>query len=179
MGKFWARTGELYHSHHVHHQPRSCSMAQSIADRNYLGVIVMCYRRLYLSLAISTLLIMVPLITGCSESSGAEVTGTVRFNGQPLSGGKVTFFHPSKPGRNVSCYVQADGSYRILEVPSGEVKVTVVALPPRQKNRADKKQAGKKQYVPPIPMKYTDPETTDIVCPVRGGTQTFDIDLKL
>lgn len=112
---------------------------------------------------------------GCSGSAGAEVTGTVRFEGQPLRGGKITFYHPRQPGRNVSAYIQPDGTYRILEVPYGQVKVTVVALPPKKKDRTGKGPA--KLVLPPIPLKYTDPETTDLVCPVRHASQTFDIDL--
>jgi hypothetical protein len=120
---------------------------------------------------------MVSGLSGCSGSSGTEVTGTVRFEGKPLPGGKVTFFHPYYPGRNVTAYIQSDGSYRIREVPSGQVKVTVVALPTRKKGK-DATKVKKPQSTLPIPLKYTDPQTTDIICPVSGSTQTFDIELK-
>ncbi|MCS6866058.1 MAG: hypothetical protein RMJ56_08480 [Gemmataceae bacterium] len=100
----------------------------------------------------------------------------MRFEGQPLKGGKITFYHPHQPGRNVSAYIQPDGTYRILEVPYGQVKVTVVALPPKKKDRHGKGPAP--APLPAIPLKYTDPATTDLLCPVRHATQTCDIDLS-
>jgi hypothetical protein len=117
--------------------------------------------------------------SGCSNAPGAEVTGLVRFQGTPLSGGRITFYHPNKPGRNVSANIQPDGSYRIREVPPGRVKVTVVALPARKKVPGANPRLGPKSPPPPlIPLKYTDPDTTDLVCSVSGSHQTFDIDLN-
>jgi hypothetical protein len=116
-------------------------------------------------------------LTGCSDP-GAEVTGTVRFDGVPLTGGKVTFFHPTRPGRNVTAYVQADGTYRILAVPTGQVKVTVVALPPLKKDRDKKQQMAKRLKVPAVSAKYSDPETTDLIFRIENGSQTIDIELS-
>jgi hypothetical protein len=135
------------------------------------------------SLGIRSLLVLTPallglvMLPGCGEGPGTEITGTVRFDGEPLTGGKVTFYHPSKPGRNVTATIQPDGTYKIMAVPAGKVKVTVVALPPLRKHR-DARRPHTDLNLPNIPLKYSDPETTDLVCPVRGGSQTFDIELK-
>jgi hypothetical protein len=116
-------------------------------------------------------------LLGCSDP-GAEVTGTVRFDGVPLTGGKVTFFHPTRPGRNVTAYIQTDGTYRILAVPTGQVKVTVVVLPPQQKDRDKKRAAAARLKVPAVPSKYTDPATTELIYRVEPGSQTIDIELR-
>jgi hypothetical protein len=121
------------------------------------------------------------LATGCSESTGT-VTGTVTFNGEPLQAGKVTFFHPSKPGRNVMADIQPDGTYRILACPAGESKVTVQPLPPKSGSSRGKPYVpGSRKATdkaPPVPAKYNDPATTDIICRVTSGSQTFNIDLR-
>lgn len=114
--------------------------------------------------------------TGCSDP-GSELTGTVTFNGKPLTGGKVTFFHPTQPGRNVSAYIQPNGSYKILAVPRGDNKVTVVALPPRKKDRTGKEAKGRMK-VPPVPEKYTDPATTTLVVTVTSGSQSHDFNIQ-
>jgi hypothetical protein len=113
---------------------------------------------------------------GCAGPLGVEVTGTVRLDGELLKGGKITFFHPTRPGRNVAALIQPNGSYRVLFVPQGDVKVTVVALPPQKKDRAPEA-SRKRVAVPRVPLRYTDPETTDLVFPIRPGAQHIDIEL--
>ena len=119
------------------------------------------------------------LASGCNDM-GAEVTGKVTFKGQPLRAGRVTFHHPDRPGRNVIATIREDGTYHAYAVPVGQVKVTVQPLPPRSKGspRGQLHTGVKKaDRVPPVPVQYTDPATTDLICPVRRGTQIFDIEL--
>jgi len=127
-------------------------------------------------------LVVLTLAAGCGDRAGAEVTGRVTFNGKPLQAGKVTFYHPDRPGRNVIADIRPDGTYHVYACPSGDVKVTVQPLPPRAKgtSRGQPYTGAKKAAapVPLIPAKYTDPATTDLICPVRGRNQSFDIELK-
>lgn len=116
-------------------------------------------------------------VIGCSGDPGVEVTGMVRLDGEPLNGGKVTFFHPKYPGRNVTAYIQPDGSYRVLWTPRGEVRAAVVALPPRRQDR-DPKTARGPQKVANVPVRYADPDTSNLVFQIRAGNQEIDIDLN-
>ncbi|VTS01825.1 unnamed protein product [Gemmata massiliana] len=119
-------------------------------------------------------------VAGCGPGAGAEVSGTVTFQGTPIRAGKVTFYHPDRPGRNVIADIRPDGTYRVYACPSGEVKVTVQPLPPAAKSTSRGQPytgAKKAAPVPPVNAKYGDPATTDLVCRVTGAAQTFDIDL--
>lgn len=118
---------------------------------------------------------------GCAADAGGEVVGQVQLDGAVLSGGKITLFHPSKPGRNVSANIQPDGRFRVLHAPRGQVKVTVVPLPPKRSNGTVAKQStGSKGgvEVPPVPLKYTDPTTTDLVYDIGLGSQEILVDLS-
>ncbi|TVS10998.1 MAG: hypothetical protein EA424_24385, partial [Planctomycetaceae bacterium] len=64
--------------------------------------------------------------TGCGYSTG-DISGVVRFDGQPLEAGMVTFHHTKLSGRNIIATVQPDGKYQALHCPTGPVKVTVQA----------------------------------------------------
>lgn len=140
---------------------------------------VMAYRAA--RACIGVLVLLVPS-AGCGDGAGAEVTGTVTYNGQPLRAGKVTFYHPDRPGRNVIADIRPDGTYHVYACPRGDVKVTVQPLPPHPGASRGRPYIGVKKaaaaQVPAIPAKYLDPATTDLICPVRQRRQTFDIELK-
>lgn len=69
--------------------------------------------------ALCSTVLALAMLSGCGRSG--EVTGTVRFDGDPLTAGRVTFFHSEQQGRNVSSHIQPDGSYRIPYCPTGPV----------------------------------------------------------
>jgi hypothetical protein len=135
-------------------------------------------------------------IAGCGGAEAGQVSGKVTLNGRPLEAGKVTFYDPDRPGRNVIGDIKQDGTYRVFACPTGNVKVTVQPLPPpaRAKTAAAPAKevyapgsrgrvappAGKQpsSLIPAVNPKYSDPATTDLVCRVHSGPQTFDIDLK-
>jgi hypothetical protein len=129
------------------------------------------------SLVYATLCLSLLGTCGCSGDQGVEVSGTVRLDGETLPGGKVTFYHPTKPGRNVSGYIQPDGTYRVHFVPRGSVKATVVALPPRLKTTGPAKPGRNVPKVPDMPLKYSDPSTTDLVFIIRSDTEDLNIEL--
>lgn len=118
------------------------------------------------------------VISGCTKNPGAELTGTITLDGQPLPGGKVTFYHPSQAGRNVTANIQPDGSYKILFVPMGTVKATVVALPPRKdRNAGAAPRTQVASNLPKVPEKYTERESTDLVFEIRSKVEQIDIEL--
>jgi len=139
------------------------------------------------------LLVLLALIamTGCSGGT-ATVTGTVKYNGQLLKGGNVTFVSTEgKPSKSAS--IQEDGTYTIVAVATGAVKVCVeteslnpgnrgdapkYSPPPGQKNPYGKTKADTADLYQAIPESYSKPETTKLTYTVTGGKQTFPIELK-
>ena len=137
---------------------------------------------------------------GCSPSKG-EVSGTVTYKGQKVTGGSVVF-HSTEGKGSVPATIGEDGTYSAPKVPSGEVKVTVetdsvkpatgaknrppaAMMPPAgadvPKDAADgsiysgKAKIGK--YVQ-IPDTYASPEKTSLTFIITGGKQTIDLELK-
>jgi hypothetical protein len=124
-------------------------------------------------------------LAGCGGSTG-HVSGTVRFKGAPIPGGRVTF--TSRDGGGVSgfAWVGVDGSYSIRGCPTGPVKITVLSMErSRGGNGFDNprgvvgaRRSGQSRKLPAIPLRYADPRTTDLEYNVCGGNQTHDLDLK-
>ena len=113
--------------------------------------------------------------SGCGGPFTGEVAGSVRYNGQPLPGGKVTLIHPD--GRIGEGDINEDGTYSIPKAPGGDVNVTVYTMPPIGGIPGLSKPvypAGK--YVP-IPLKYRKPDTSELKLEVKRGSQEFNIDL--
>jgi hypothetical protein len=115
------------------------------------------------------------VLCGCDGNRGA-VAGTVRFAGQPLKTGYVTFTSEANPGVEVSSLIHEGGSYRIADCPPGPVKIAVKAAVPRSgQGRASNKPAPAPQ--PPIPPRYASPNTSKLTYTVHPGAQEHDIDL--
>lgn len=114
------------------------------------------------------------VLCGCDGNRGA-VAGTVRFAGQPLQTGYVTFTSEAIPGVEVSSLIREGGSYQIADCPPGPVKIAVKAAVPRSgQGRASSKPAP----VPPaIPLRYASPNTSKLTYTVQPGAQEHDIDL--
>jgi hypothetical protein len=119
---------------------------------------------------------------GCGGPFTGEVSGTVKYNGNPLPGGIVTISHPD--GRVAKCTIQENGSYTIPDAPGGEVTLTVKTVPPIPKMPSFMVRgaiesepvypAGK--YVK-IPGKYANPSQSGLHLQVRRGSQEFPIEL--
>jgi hypothetical protein len=61
---------------------------------------------------------------GCSPAGPrASVTGTVRYNNQPVKAGTVYFVY--EQGGMYQCDLKSDGSFQFMDVPIGNVKVVV------------------------------------------------------
>ena len=112
------------------------------------------------------------------------VSGRVLFQGQPVTGGVVTF-HPEK-GAPVSGQVNEDGSYQIKKLPVGDYKVAVGTQNLGPANPGQPGKAGKDNKLPggpgprviPLPEKYASPSTSGLTRKVEPGPQPFEIQLK-
>ena len=108
------------------------------------------------------------VLSGCG---GGDVTGKVTFRGSPATGGWVTFTYQGGQHAPVSGIIHPDGTYRIDGCPAGAARVTVrLAAAPTKKTNGPK--------TPSVPVRYSDPEKTDLVVTVAGGEQQFDLDLQ-
>src|SRR5207245_1678259 len=80
-----------------------------------------CWRCLPLGL-----LLLAAVGGGCKPPAveTAAVSGTVKFKGKPLPGGRVTFV-ADKGGTSASAVIEENGSYKVAGVPVGTVHITV------------------------------------------------------
>ena len=132
-------------------------------------------------------------LSGCARF--ATVSGTVKYQGKPLTCGAVTFVDETGRG-TMPAYLKADGTYVATNVPVGSVKIVVNALPPEpaltEPEKSDPEYATKlKEYEDSvkaykarvagyvtIPGRYADPNTSGKTFEVNGGTNVCDIDLE-
>lgn len=71
-----------------------------------------------------TLVLSLALIAGCSsdKSAPAKLSGTVTYNGAPVTGGMLSFY------TNAGVYpaaISSDGTYSVADIPTGDMVVTV------------------------------------------------------
>jgi hypothetical protein len=117
--------------------------------------------------------------TGCSRRG--QISGTVKLEDQPLTGGTVSFIFPDQTMRSGG--IGPDGAYRVDDVPVGTAKVTVRThsrVPPgltAPKGVPSPPGAKEQPAMVAIPKRYGDPDRSNLTCDVRGGEQTFNIPL--
>lgn len=117
-------------------------------------------------------------IVGCGPSS-ASVSGTVSFQGQPLTSGFV-MFQPAE-GMLLQSPIAPDGTYRIDGVVPGGVAIAITG-PAKPVAGPDGVSADNPSSSGPqvfIPEKYGLLETAGLTYEVTGaGTQVYNIDLQ-
>lgn len=113
------------------------------------------------------------LQAGCGRGWG-HVSGTVRYKGNPLPNGTITFY--DEANQAVSDHISAEGKYTVNKVAAGKVKITVTAPMPIF---LPGDQTAKKQFVnmPNLPARYGDAEKSGLNRDITAGSQTLDIDL--
>jgi len=138
------------------------------------------------------------LLVGCSSNKGT-LHGKVIYKSAPVTGGAISFCD-DKGNTIAGGTITPEGTYSVLEVPKGKWKVTVntestknKAPQPTKEQIAVAKAAAKKsgtefkmpegtqvasgKYVP-IPRRYLQASTSDVMIEVKGGDQEADITLK-
>src|SRR5262249_6949213 len=119
--------------------------------------------------------------TGCGPKF-AKVSGDVKFKGLPLYKGTIGFI-PTEKGKRQTVGVIENGKYSLIDVPVGDVLVTVVSIekpepPPDPKKKPVKKKKDKKDNEEKVATKYGDPKRTDLKLTVLSGENTFNIELQ-
>jgi hypothetical protein len=145
--------------------------------------------------AISVLFFIGVFSVGCSSST--EVKGTVKYKGTPVAGGSITLV--ASDGTVHSGTLGPDGSFSIPGVPTGDVRVAVVAAiapsdptPPKSpRGPAGEGVAGRKPREPDpgappapkkgtgpvVPTEYGDPRTSGLTATIKAG-EPLNIELK-
>src|SRR5690348_7041174 len=111
------------------------------------------------------------LLAGCAGQG--QVSGKVKYKGQPLPVGTITFYD----GKNnaVSSAIAQDGSYSVEKVAAGPVKVSLV-MPLPVYMMGEKPPPGPKP--PTLPAKYQDQNKSGLDFKVEAGPQTHDFNLE-
>ncbi|MDR2439148.1 MAG: carboxypeptidase-like regulatory domain-containing protein [Planctomycetaceae bacterium] len=114
-------------------------------------------------------------ITGCDNSAPAGVSGTVRFEGQPLAGATVTFI-PVDDSRSSVGTTNTNGKYELRFSASmkgavvGEHQVEIRTAP----TEIDRE--SKEKIIEHLPEKYNN--KTELKVTLKSGNQTIDFDLQ-
>jgi len=121
-------------------------------------------------------LVLAVLATGCAKPMG-NVSGTLKYNGQALDKGTITFYDKDNQARSGEI---KDGKYEVTKVRGGTVKIAIVT--PRPMTMVPMVKGGKSSTVPGakviIPEHYGAPEKSGLTMEVKRGDQTKDFDLK-
>lgn len=128
--------------------------------------------------ALFALLALIPI--ACQSRS--NVSGKVTYNGKPVVFGTI-LFHGRDGLRQGN--IQPDGSYSVLNIAAGDVKVAVNSINPKNIDmHPGKRPHLKPEPYPdapgwfPIPKKYDNIATSELVFKIPGGDSVLDIDLK-
>jgi hypothetical protein len=123
------------------------------------------------------LAMLILLAAGCGRDLG-NVSGTVKFKGQPLPAGTITFYDRDKGA--TSSEIKSDGTYSVSKVATGPVKISL-AVPmsiPFASPMGGGTVAPPIPRVPNIPARYMDAEKSGLGFEVVKGDQTHDFNLE-
>ena len=154
------------------------------------------------NLAVSILVTVGIVLTGCSNSSRARtypVTGTVTSQGKPVAGAAITFVPTGNEGEAASAITDSDGKYALTTWRAGDgarpgeyrVKVskqeqTTVDPSKMVKNLSIEEEqkiyVESKKPAPPakslIPSKFENEQTSGLIHKVEQKPTTFDIKIE-
>ncbi|MDX2036456.1 MAG: carboxypeptidase-like regulatory domain-containing protein [Isosphaeraceae bacterium] len=127
-------------------------------------------------------LVVAALAQGCGSDGPemARVSGKVTYKGAPVPKGTISFVSTSG-GRNATAEIQADGTYRLQSIESGDGAIVGdydVAISSKDEVVLD--YTPVKAPPPPkyfAPQKYEDPKSSGLKAKVKSGSNTFDFDL--
>ena len=142
-----------------------------------LRVIVLCG---FVSLA--------ALVSGCGSGNPEtfKATGKVTYNGQPVTNGVVQLM-PEGGGNSAVGNLQPDGTFQLTTFEKndgacpGTYKATVQAFPEEGDDSPLTGLPGMElnpNEKPPIPVKYADATTSDLVVKINKGENKLELELK-
>jgi hypothetical protein len=121
-------------------------------------------------------------LTGVGCLSRGNVSGKVTFKGKPVVFGTV-LIHGRDGLRQGN--IERDGSYTVRGVKVGDARISVNSPNPKGIQLYPNKNPKFKQEPYPdvpgwfaIPKKYEDVASSGLTTTVRGGSNTFDIELQ-
>lgn len=133
---------------------------------------------------------LVPGLAGCGGRSHGVVTGTVRFEGEPVAAGRITVLCEGGDKPVFFTGIQ-DGAYRIERAPVGSARVTIQAFAanPTAGSVPVPPGAGPALPIPAsvprvgkpldgFPERYLNPDASGLTFEITPGPQTHDIDLS-
>lgn len=146
-------------------------------------------------LRISVGLLLLTVLIGCASkrSRYGDVAGKITYKGQPVNDAALLLFPGSGDADNpITIPVDAEGNFRITDVPPGEYKLVVQgaegkdneafllqALPPDKRAEMKSKMQGNSSPATiPFPRKYQDLRTTDLKCTITEQDQPLNLELK-
>lgn len=133
-----------------------------------------CFLLLFCSLFVSTI--------GCGDDGVESVTGTVTYNGKPVTKGNVRFIPES--GRPASGAIDSNGRYEmatskdVMGIAPGEYTVTVRVAETSVSGDDYANPAAEPSTTWIVPEKYADHETTPLTATVSSsGSNVIDFDI--
>jgi hypothetical protein len=121
----------------------------------------------------------------------AAVSGTVTFNGKPLSGARVTFVPSDGKGASATGVTDDSGAYKVKSkdgdgVAPGQYRILITGKAKEGKDskeidpgidpkKTDRPRAVKAVAIPAV---YGNPKTTPLVADLKAGSNTVNIELS-
>jgi hypothetical protein len=124
------------------------------------------------------------LASACGQSGPAmgRVSGTVTYQGKPVTAGTVSFISTDTTRPNANGKIGADGSYTLQTTEPGDgaqvgdYKIVVSGKNPDELNNPLPGAPIKVKSA--LPSKYENPDTSELKATVAPGSQTIPIELK-
>lgn len=116
-------------------------------------------------------------IAGCGHSAARQVgsvEGTVKHQGNPVTGGFIVFSN-LQAGVVQSARLEADGRYRIPQIPVGDYTVYFSDPPPPGPD--EEQQAAPPQPIN-VPPNYKSAQTSGLSAKVSAGRNVIDFTLE-
>ena len=121
------------------------------------------------------------VLVGCG-SKQSELSGTVTYQGKPLSSGSVLV--AGSDGMVKASPIQPDGAYKIKGIVTGTIRVTVsspdpgIAAAPSRNMQAPAPPTKDNSKWFPIPDDYSDFNKSGLTFDLKRGANRWDIELN-